>query len=58
MVFYMMKKFMLIMKGFYCDNNIMRWDFGYEDYPRNDQQYMSKGSYNPQDCNEPPYNTN
>jgi hypothetical protein len=43
---------------FYCDNNLMRWDFGYEDYPRNDQQYMSKGSYNPQDCNEPPYNTN
>jgi len=43
---------------FYCDNNIMRWDFGYEDYPENDQQYMSKGSYNPQDCNEAPYNAN
>ena len=41
---------------FYCDNNIMRWDYGYEDYPENDQQYMSKGSYNTQDCNEAPYN--
>ena len=43
---------------FYCDDNIMRWDFGYDDYPENDQQYMSKGSYNPQDCNEAPYNAN
>ena len=34
----------------------MRWDYGYEDYPENDQQYMSKGSYNTQDCNEAPYN--
>ena len=43
---------------FYCGNNIMRYDFSYEDYPENDQQYMSKGSYNPQDCNEAPYNAN
>ena len=43
---------------FYCDDNIMRWDYGYSDEPENDQQYMSKGSYNPQDCNEAPYNAN
>ena len=27
---------------FYCGNNIMRYDFGYENYPENDQQYLSK----------------
>ena len=43
---------------FYCGNNIMRYDFGYENYPENDQQYLSKVSYNPQDCNEAPYNAN
>ena len=43
---------------FYCDNNIMRWDMGYEGYESNSQLYMSKDSYNPQNCNEAPYNAN
>ena len=43
---------------FYCGNNIMRYDFVFENYPENVQQYMSKGSYNPQDCDEVQYNAN
>ena len=43
---------------FYCDNNIMRYDWGYEYPDSSPQDYFSKDSYNPQDCNEAPYNAN
>ena len=43
---------------FYCGNNIMRWDYSYSGATENDQQYMSKGGYSHQDCNEAPYNAN
>ena len=51
---------------FYCNNNIMRLDFGWaeqqnpDDYPNpeNGQQYMYKQNYNYADCNEVPYNIN
>ena len=51
---------------FYCDNNIMRIDYGWAEqqnpddypYPNNEQQYMYKQNYNYTDCDEAPYNIN